>query len=229
MKQGLTAKQFLGWLIVGILFIAICPIFSPTPDSPSTAALAPTRTEISNVTPTRTARPTSTRTHQAISLHACVKDSSINVRKGPGTQYPAIDGLASHTCVAIVGRNEDATWVYMTTGEKSGWIAAWLLTIDGSVYAAPVRVVSNPLPVSTVAPPQTTQHKKTPDAQNSANQSEGNNSASNSSGANITVTGGDSSGPSALCNDGTYSYSSRRRGTCSHHGGVAEWLKDLPP
>ena len=30
-------------------------------------------------------------------------------------------------------------------------------------------------------------------------------------------------GPSALCRDGTYSYSSGR-GTCSHHGGVAEWL-----
>ena len=30
-------------------------------------------------------------------------------------------------------------------------------------------------------------------------------------------------GPSALCRDGTYSYSSGR-GTCSHHGGVAQWL-----
>ncbi|MEV4442926.1 DUF3761 domain-containing protein [Streptomyces sp. NPDC049577] len=36
------------------------------------------------------------------------------------------------------------------------------------------------------------------------------------------------SGASALCNDGTYSYSAHRRGTCSHHGGVARWLKDLP-
>ena len=30
-------------------------------------------------------------------------------------------------------------------------------------------------------------------------------------------------GPSAICGDGTYSYSSGR-GTCSHHGGVAQWL-----
>jgi len=29
--------------------------------------------------------------------------------------------------------------------------------------------------------------------------------------------------PTALCRDGTYSYSAHRRGTCSHHGGVAEW------
>jgi hypothetical protein len=28
----------------------------------------------------------------------------------------------------------------------------------------------------------------------------------------------------ARCNDGTYSFSLHRRGTCSHHGGVAQYL-----
>jgi len=32
-------------------------------------------------------------------------------------------------------------------------------------------------------------------------------------------------GATALCRDGTYSYSKHRSGTCSHHGGVAKWLK----
>lgn len=31
-------------------------------------------------------------------------------------------------------------------------------------------------------------------------------------------------GASARCRDGTYSFSQSRRGACSHHGGVAEWL-----
>jgi hypothetical protein len=31
-------------------------------------------------------------------------------------------------------------------------------------------------------------------------------------------------GATAHCQDGTYSFSQSRRGTCSHHGGVAEWL-----
>lgn len=35
-------------------------------------------------------------------------------------------------------------------------------------------------------------------------------------------------GATARCNDGTYSYSKHRRGTCSQHDGVAEWLADLP-
>lgn len=40
-------------------------------------------------------------------------------------------------------------------------------------------------------------------------------------------TGSSSSAPdgaTAQCNDGSYSYSAHRSGTCSHHGGVATWL-----
>jgi hypothetical protein len=33
------------------------------------------------------------------------------------------------------------------------------------------------------------------------------------------------SGPTALCRDGTLSYSAHHQGTCSHHGGVAVWYK----
>src|SRR5216683_3059733 len=31
-------------------------------------------------------------------------------------------------------------------------------------------------------------------------------------------------GATAQCRDGTYSFSRSRRGTCSHHGGVAKWF-----
>lgn len=31
-------------------------------------------------------------------------------------------------------------------------------------------------------------------------------------------------GATARCVDGTYSFSRNRRGACSHHGGVAQWL-----
>lgn len=37
-----------------------------------------------------------------------------------------------------------------------------------------------------------------------------------------------SSTPTARCADGTYSYSANRQGTCSWHGGVAEWLDSSP-
>jgi len=31
-------------------------------------------------------------------------------------------------------------------------------------------------------------------------------------------------GATAQCRDGSYSFSQNHRGTCSHHGGVAQWL-----
>lgn len=34
--------------------------------------------------------------------------------------------------------------------------------------------------------------------------------------------------PTAICADGTYSYSQSRSGTCSHHGGVRTWLVNSP-
>lgn len=39
-----------------------------------------------------------------------------------------------------------------------------------------------------------------------------------------TASGEVPAGASAQCVDGTYSFSHSRRGTCSHHGGVARWF-----
>jgi hypothetical protein len=35
----------------------------------------------------------------------------------------------------------------------------------------------------------------------------------------------DPRGATAKCRDGTYSYSRHASGTCSHHGGVARWIR----
>lgn len=39
-----------------------------------------------------------------------------------------------------------------------------------------------------------------------------------------TADGQPPAGASAKCRDGTFSFSRHRQGTCSHHGGVADWL-----
>ncbi|MEU6481710.1 DUF3761 domain-containing protein [Streptomyces sp. NPDC047017] len=60
---------------------------------------------------------------------------------------------------------------------------------------------------------------------NSSSGSSGDDSGSSSS------SGGEQQAPAgatARCSDGTYSYSAHRRGTCSHHGGVAVWLAGAP-
>ena len=43
-----------------------------------------------------------------------------------------------------------------------------------------------------------------------------------------TTVAGAAQGASARCNDGTYSKSQHRSGTCSRHGGVKQWLKEVP-
>ncbi|QRP50611.1 DUF3761 domain-containing protein [Amycolatopsis sp. FDAARGOS 1241] len=46
----------------------------------------------------------------------------------------------------------------------------------------------------------------------------------NSSGVCVHRPSTNSSGATAICKDGSYSYSQHRSGTCSGHGGVKTWL-----
>jgi resuscitation-promoting factor RpfB len=46
----------------------------------------------------------------------------------------------------------------------------------------------------------------------------------NSQGNYVESPSSNPAGATAQCSDGTYSYSQSRKGTCSHHGGVASWL-----
>jgi len=46
-------------------------------------------------------------------------------------------------------------------------------------------------------------------------------------GGNEPETYQDPKNATAICNDGTYSYSQTRSGTCSGHGGVRTWLKNV--
>ena len=131
-----------------LLFIVlcICSLISTIFDSNKTSATKPTRTPVSaslSNSAAFTAAPT-----KHIRLNACVGNSTIRIRRGPGTQYEAIGGLAAGTCMTILGRSEDSSWVYMTAGGETGWVAAWLITIDGSLYGVPVEYVSIPLPTN---------------------------------------------------------------------------------
>src|SRR6202011_2756410 len=49
-------------------------------------------------------------------------------------------------------------------------------------------------------------------------------SSASKSAPTATATNTDPTGATAKCKDGTYSKSRHRSGTCSSHGGVAEWL-----
>lgn len=54
----------------------------------------------------------------------------------------------------VLARNEESNWVYIVTeNDKSGWVAAWLLTIDGDVTRLSVREGSEAGVVVTTATP----------------------------------------------------------------------------
>jgi Protein of unknown function (DUF3761) len=85
-----------------------------------------------------------------------------------------------------------------------------------------------PTPTAFIAPTQ----QRIPTTQQPATQEQGlsnDNHYINSSGNDVhspaySTDGSVPAGASAKCADGTYSFSQHRSGTCSHHGGVVQWL-----
>ena len=105
---------------------------------------APTSTRMLVPIPTLTTSPALMAAPEPVSLKACVTNSEINIRKGPGTDFEVMGGLVPGTCMQILGRNQDASWVYMVTeGNEAGWVASWLLTIEGDITRVSLRSASN--------------------------------------------------------------------------------------
>ena len=207
-----------GWVLVAIVAFSVLCSFFGSSGSSSTITRTPIATKYSYSSHSRISAPAST--GEPISLHACVSNSTIRVRRGPGTQYEVIGGLVSGTCMSILGRNEDLSWVYISTGDLTGWVAASLLTIDGNLSIVSVSNAYAQRPVYTAVADVSPSQQKTSKSHNSTssgNQNQGSTSQSSSD-------QNSSSGYSAICNDGTTSHAAHRQGMCSHHGGVAQWL-----
>jgi uncharacterized protein YraI len=66
--------------------------------------------------------------------------SHLNMRGGPGTQYPVIATLSPGTVIDVDARDASSFWVLGRTGEKRGWVAVGYLQFD--------RIVGAELPIS---------------------------------------------------------------------------------
>jgi hypothetical protein len=126
----------------------------------------------------------------------------------------------------------------MTSGKKKLW---WI--VGGVVALGLVTVVAasgGSTPPAQTATPVTdtqTQTEAAPAVTTPAAQSQqsptplsNDNSYVNVSGNTVhspaySENGSVPAGATAQCRDGTYSFSQHRSGTCSYHGGVAEWLQ----
>ena len=76
---------------------------------------------------------------EPVTILACV-ETSTNIRRGPGTHYETIGGLTPGICFTILGRNEEASWVYMISDDDlTGWIATTVLPDIGDIRRVSVR------------------------------------------------------------------------------------------
>jgi hypothetical protein len=84
---------------------------------------------------------------------AAITAGALNVRRGPGTNYPVVGQLKQNDVVEISGKNADSSWlqiVYPTGTIGRGWISASYAQVRGSPASIPV-VETPPPPTPTPA------------------------------------------------------------------------------
>ncbi len=129
-----------------------------------------------------------------------VTNSNVNLRSGPTIEEKVVYQIPKGTTIELNGCQD--TWCEVTISGHSGFIARQYAGSPEKHYSGEPTQVAHPIgPV---------------------------NHYTNSRGNVVqspTHYDAPPSGATAQCRDGTYSFSQNRRGTCSHHGGVAKWLK----
>jgi uncharacterized protein YraI len=122
--------------------------------------------------------------------------TATNLRTAASPHAPLIATIPKGALVAVVSC--DTGWCAIGCRAGSGFVAQALLTTDSSAATSTLL----------------------PKGRGYTN-SQGNRVQSPAR----TPNGKPPANASAKCRDGTFSFSQSRRGTCSHHGGVAEWLR----
>ncbi|MCB8985986.1 MAG: SH3 domain-containing protein [Ardenticatenaceae bacterium] len=82
---------------------------------------------------------------------AVVNTGALNVRSGPGPQFPALTSVPYGTTMSLIGRNYDATWakVRLTTGVE-GWVNASFIVANVAITSLPIADGSGTVPAATV-------------------------------------------------------------------------------
>jgi uncharacterized protein YraI len=62
----------------------------------------------------------------------------LNVRQGPGTNYPAVNTLSQGDQVTVIGRNADSTWLAISFGGGAAWVIAESVSFEGDISQLPL-------------------------------------------------------------------------------------------
>lgn len=119
------------------------PTSEPT-KAPTNRAESPTKTPVPTKTPTRIQN-----TPNDSSLPGVVKTNRLNLRGGPGTDYPILGRLEIGDEVNIVQRNAAGDWLFIETeDDKTGWIAGRYIKVEGNLKQVSVALNVGPPPPS---------------------------------------------------------------------------------
>ena len=91
-----------------------------------------------------TSTPTPSSTPAPIEL--TVTSDTLNVRSGPGTNYPKIGELRKGNTSRITGENAKGDWWQIAFSGQTGWVFGELVTVKGKLEDVPV-VPAPPTPV----------------------------------------------------------------------------------
>jgi outer membrane protein assembly factor BamD (BamD/ComL family) len=116
------------------------------------------RSALQQLQPTTTPTPV---VEAAPTPFVLVETDNLNVRLGPGTDYPIAGQLRAGSQLALLGRNEAGDWlVVCCVDEKPGWVAARLVSTAADIMALPVGLA--PTRVATATPGAPLQPTATP-------------------------------------------------------------------
>jgi len=95
----------------------------------------------------------------ANSITATLAFPSVNLRSGPGTDYPSLAMFDNSQEYFLIGRTIDNTWLVISSGEQVGWMAAFAVTPGGALDDLPIFRVGDEIPgffpTATPEPPDT--------------------------------------------------------------------------
>jgi uncharacterized protein YraI len=144
-----VVENDLQYIVVSSIQPADLATPTPTPEATAAPTTAPTTAPTDAPTAAPTAAPTEATPVVPV---AVVTAASVNVRGGPGTEYPRVGGVVAGDTCAVIGRNQAATWWQLSCPGASGWVLGDLLALAGPIST--VQVVQA-APPPTPAPPTT--------------------------------------------------------------------------
>ena len=109
-----------------------------------TATATPVKTKV----PTPTKKPAPTKVPPtpgptqppSTTIQCTIKTKGLNIRRGPGTNFPVVTAVRSGAALAASGKNDKGDWLAVKTANgKDGWAATKYLNCNPAPDALPVK------------------------------------------------------------------------------------------